>query len=102
MPENADQKKLHYDLTNVGLRAQATAAGLLQLCRELQQTGALDNNAIDRIKGVITHEIMECAPRAIRKEAMQREVQDRIDRLFAAQEHLGPGGEVAFGPSDGS
>jgi len=27
-----EDKRLHYELGNVGLRAQATAAGLLQLC----------------------------------------------------------------------
>ena len=37
------QKKLHFELTNVGMRAQATAAGMVQLCRELHRAGILDN-----------------------------------------------------------
>lgn len=35
MVKDAQQRKLHFDLTNVGLRAQATATGLVRLCREL-------------------------------------------------------------------
>lgn len=30
------QKRLHHDVTNVGLRVQATAVGLIQLCIELR------------------------------------------------------------------
>ena len=44
------QKKLHFELTNVGMRAQATAAGMVQLCRELHRAGILDNDALERIK----------------------------------------------------
>ncbi|VWX50792.1 hypothetical protein NOVOSPHI9U_310069 [Novosphingobium sp. 9U] len=28
-------RKLNFDLINIGLRAQATAAGFVQLCKEL-------------------------------------------------------------------
>lgn len=47
------QKKLHFELTNVGMRAQATAAGMVQLCRELHRAGILDNDALERIKSAI-------------------------------------------------
>ena len=43
------QKKLHYELSHVGLRAQATAVGLLQLCHELRRVNVIDEAAIDRI-----------------------------------------------------
>lgn len=58
------QKKLHFDVTNVGLRAQATAVGLVQLCLELRRTNILDEAAIERIKDTIADEVSVTAPRA--------------------------------------
>jgi len=54
------QKKMHHDLTNVRLRAQATAAGLVQLCAE---------------------------PRRQTYSGMRR---SRLDRLFSGEQKVGP------------
>lgn len=35
------QRRLHFDLVNVGLRAQATAAGFVRLCIELRDANVL-------------------------------------------------------------
>lgn len=87
-------KKLHYDLTNVGLRAQATAAGLVQLCIELRHAGVIDNDALDRIKSSIADEIVVCASRPVDRPGYRRDIRDRLDRLFAGEESLGSGGEL--------
>lgn len=87
-------KKLHYDLTNVGLRAQATAAGLVQLCVELRRAGIIDNDALDRIKISIADEIVVCAPRPVDRSGYRRDIRDRLDRLFAGLERLGSGDEL--------
>ena len=87
-------KKLHYDLTNVGLRAQATAAGLVQHCVELRRAGIIDNDALDRIKISIADEIVVCTSRPVDRSGYRREVRDRLDRLFAGLERLGSGDEL--------
>lgn len=91
------QKKLHFDLTNVGLRAQATAAGLLQLCLELRESGILDEPAIDRIKNAIACDIEVSAPRSVACPEYRRDVRERLDKLFAGQTKVGDAGALAFG-----
>ena len=83
------QKKLHFDLTNVGLRAHATAAGLLQLCMELRDAGILDEAAIDRIKSAIACDIEVSAPRSVATLDYRRNIRSRLDRLFAGEERIG-------------
>ncbi|CAN5152196.1 hypothetical protein BH10PSE12_BH10PSE12_17480 [soil metagenome] len=90
-----DYKKLHYDLTNVGLRAQATAAGLVQLCVELRRVDVLDDGALERIKTAIADEIVVCAPRPVDKQDYRQDVRSRLDRLFAGEEKLGSSDELA-------
>lgn len=89
-------KKLHYDLANVGLRAQATATGLLQLCIELSRAKVLDDPAMERIKSAIAEEITVTAPRAISCEAYRRDVKARLDRLFAGEQDVGSADVLAF------
>lgn len=94
-------RKLHFDLTNVGLRAQATAAGLLQLCTELRRVNVLDDAAIERIKTVIAHEIEISAPRAIVSQSYRQEVKNRLDQLFAGEQNVGAADALSFGaPED--
>ena len=88
------QKKLHFDLTNVGLRAQATAVGLLQLCCELRTAGVLDEAAVERIKNAIADEIEISAPRSVASQDYRRDVRKRIDELFAGQRRVGPATEA--------
>ena len=91
------QKKLHYELANVGLRAQATAVGLLQLCIELRRADVIDQEAVERIKGVIAEEIIVTAPRAVACEAYRNDVRSRLDRLFAGEQPVGSADALAFG-----
>ncbi|MGE4429384.1 MAG: hypothetical protein AB7E05_01420 [Sphingobium sp.] len=91
-----DHKKLHYDLTNVGLRAQATAVGLLQLCVELRRAGVLEDAAVERIKSAIAEEIVVCAPRTVASRDYRQDIRDRLDHLFAGDQKLGPADELSF------
>ena len=83
-------KQLHHDLAYVGLRAQATAAGLLQLSIELRKAGVIDESAISRIKDVITKEIALQGPRSMTCAAHEKEIRARLDRLFDGREDVGP------------
>ncbi|BBD99813.1 hypothetical protein SAMIE_1033140 [Sphingobium amiense] len=90
------EKKLHFDMSNVGLRAHATAAGLLQLCQELRHAGILDEPAIERIKNAIACDIEVSAPRSVATVAFRRDIKTRLDRLFAGEEKLGSADALSF------
>ncbi len=92
-----EDKKLHYELGNVGLRAQATAAGFLQLCAELRDAGVLGEDAIERIKERIARDITLSAPRSTTADEHKRDVKTRLDRLFAGCESVGSADALAFG-----
>ena len=92
-----EDKNLHYELGNVGLRAQATAAGLLQLCAELRDAGVLGEAAIERIKDRIARDITLSAPKSTTPDAFKRDVRTRLDRLFAGCESVGSADALAFG-----
>lgn len=91
------QKRLHYDVTNVGLRAQATAVGLIQLCVELRRANVLDAKGIERIKDAIVNELAVSAPRQIGSSTYREDVQLRLDRLFAGEEEVGTADALGFG-----
>ncbi|WP_277969187.1 hypothetical protein [Sphingomonas echinoides] len=91
------QKKLHFDLTNVGLRAQATAVGLVQLCHELKRANVLDDTALDRIKDAIADEVSVTAPRSLAAKGYRGEIRGRLDRLFDGEQHVGPADALAIG-----
>ena len=96
MAADAEQRKLHFDLTNVGLRAQATAAGLVQLCRELQNVGVIDEAALTRIKRAIADDIVITAPRSVRKDQFRGEICARLDGIFSGEQKLGSAEKMAF------
>lgn len=96
MVTDAEQRKLHFDLTNVGLRAQATAAGLVQLCRELQSAGVIDEAALSRIKRAIADDIVITAPRSVKKEHFRGEICSRLDAIFSGESKLGPAEDMRF------
>lgn len=91
-----DKKSLHYEMTNVGLRAHATAVGLLQLVHELRRAGVLDQSAVERIKGAIADEIEVCAPRPVMSKDYRTDVRQRLDRLFAGEEKIGSADALDF------
>ena len=71
------QKRLHFDVTNVGLRAQATAVGLVQLCIELHNANILSDLALQRIKDAIADEVSIAAPRRTAIQNFRREIRER-------------------------
>lgn len=93
------QRRLHFDLTNVGLRAHATAVGLVQLCVELQRVKVLDGPAVERIKVAIADEVSLSAPRSINAQDYRKDIKTRLDRLFAGDLEVGPAEGLAFGDS---
>lgn len=96
-----EDKRLHYELGNVGLRAQATAAGFLQLCAELRDAGVLGEDAIERIKDRIARDITLSAPKSTTPDQYKREVRARLDGLFAGCESVGSANALAFGTGPG-
>ena len=82
--DQAEERKLHDQVGFVGLRAQATAVGFIQLCTELCRAGLLDEAAMGRIKEAIAKELALSRPRANYQsefEASRR----RLDDLFAGR-----------------
>ena len=90
-------KKLHFDITNVGLRAQATAVGLVQLCLELRRANVLDEAAVERIKNAIADEVAVAAPRTLTSPQYRSDVKNRLDRLFAGEQEVGSAEALSFG-----
>jgi hypothetical protein len=91
------QRRLHFDLINVGLRAQATAAGLVRLCIELRDANVLTEDALERIKGAIADDVSLTAPRGIPARDYRHEIKDRLDLLFTGSKEVGPADALAFG-----
>lgn len=85
----AEDKRLHDLVDLVGLRAQGTTVGLIQLSIELKRAGVLDQGAIDRIKNAIAGEICLTRPKSISQEQFRANLQCRLDRLFAGEEAVG-------------
>ena len=85
----AEDKRLHDSIDLLGMRAQATTVGLIQLSIELQRAGVLDTAALDRIKGAIANEICLHRPKSISAESFSSTLRSRLDRLFAGEEAVG-------------
>ncbi len=96
------QKKLHFEVTNVGLRAQATAVGLVQLCRELHRANVLDEPALERIKNAIADDVSVTAPRALASQDYRVEIKTRLDRIFAGEQEIGSAEALSFGATPDS
>lgn len=98
MSERGD-RKLHDDVSLVGLRAHATAVGFVTLARELARAGVLDEGAVERIKDAIVKELSLTRGRSTSAEEFERTTRHRLDGLFAGQESVGeiPPAEMADG-----
>ena len=94
-----DEEKLHETISFVGLRAQATTVGLLQLSAELVRAGVLDDAALSRIKDAIAKDIALSRPRSADREEYDRSLRARLDSLFAGQVAVGVGPPAEIGPS---
>jgi hypothetical protein len=84
-----EDKRLHDTIDLVGIRAQATTVGLIQLSIELRRAGVLDEAAVGRIKDAIAKEICLTRPKSIPQEHFQENLRCRLDRLFAGEEQVG-------------
>jgi hypothetical protein len=84
--DEREERRVHDAMDFIGLRALATAAGLIRLCTELRQAGILDDGAIMRIKESMAREIALSHRGAFEKE-FQTALQ-RLDGLFAGREEL--------------
>ena len=84
-----EDKRLHDTIDMVGLRAQATTVGLIQLSIELRRAGVLDDAAVARVKDAIAKEISLTRPKSIPQEHYQENLRSRLDRLFAGEEPVG-------------
>ena len=82
-------RELHRTLEFIGLRAQATTVGMLQLCAELVKAGAIPVEAIDRIKTAIFREIAVNQPRGYNRVEFEKTLKQRLDAIFpcAADAH---------------
>jgi hypothetical protein len=86
--EEEEERRLHETISFLGLRAQATAVGLLQLSAELVRAGVLQEDAVGRIKDAIAKDIALSRPRSAPREDYERSIRERLDGLFAGKESL--------------
>ncbi len=82
------ERQLHQSIDFVGLRAHATAVGLLQLTSELVRAGVLGNDAVGRIKDAIARDLMLSRPRTVPAAEFERSTRARLDRIFSGEQPL--------------
>lgn len=75
-------RELHRTLEFIGLRAQATTVGLIQLCAELVAAGVLSDEAVERIKDAIFREIAVTHTRGYKRAEFERTLRQRLDAIF--------------------
>jgi hypothetical protein len=80
--EKDEARQLHDCLDYIGLRAQATSVGLLQLCAELMAVGVLDDAAVDRIKSAIQKDIAVSKTRKYGQAEFDTTLRKRLDAVF--------------------
>lgn len=95
----SEERRLHNAIDLIGMRAQATAVGLVQLTIELKRAGALDDEAVERIKQAIANEITLNRPRSMSAEEFDRDLHARLDRIFSGDERVG---ELPAQPEEGA
>ena len=84
-----ENRKLRESVDLLGLRAQVTAVGFVQMAVELKRAGVLDDAALGRIKDAICGDIMLSKPTAIEREEYERSIRRRLDALFEGREPVG-------------
>lgn len=78
----AEARELHRTLEFIGLRAQATTVGLIQVCTELVRVGVLDDAAIQRIKDSIHRELSVSHGRGRNNAEFEETLRQRLDAIF--------------------
>lgn len=85
---DAAARERHRTLDFIGLRAHATAVGLIQLCEELLDAGVLDADGLDRIKDAICSElVVSKRARVAEQYGFKDTLRSRINAVFP----VGPG-----------
>ena len=84
-----DSKRVHETITFLGLRAQATAVGMIQTAVELRRAGVLDDAALGRIKDAIFRDLALSCPRSQSRTVYEANLRRRLDALFAERERVG-------------
>lgn len=87
--EESEVRKMHHALDFIGMRAHATAVGVVQLSIELRRANVIDEAALGRIKDAIAHDIALGRPRSAAREAYQTDLRARLDRVFAGELPVG-------------
>lgn len=92
-----DSKRLHETITFLGLRAQATAVGMIQTAIELRRAGVLDDAAVGRIRDAIFRDLALSCPRSQSRSVYEESLRRRLDALFADTERVGSEAESVLG-----
>jgi hypothetical protein len=87
--EPTETRRLRESIDLLGIRAQATAVGMIQIAIELRRARLLDEAAIERIKGAILGDIMLSRPPSADPADYERSLRRRLDALFAGDESFG-------------
>lgn len=87
--EASDTRKLRETLDLLGIRAQATAAGMVQIAIELHRAGILDDAAVGRIKNSICGDLMLSCPASLDRSDYEANLRKRLDALFLGQARVG-------------
>ena len=88
--DGRDGAQLHDVIGFVGLRAHATAVGLIQLTTELVDAGVLEAAALERVKLKIAQDLALSRPPHTSRDEFETQLKQRLDRLFSGEEKLGP------------
>lgn len=87
-------RELHRTLEFIGLRAQATTVGMLQLCTELVRAGTFNQDAVERIKQAIFCEIAVNQPSGYNRAEFERTLKQRLDAIFPSTSDAQPRAQV--------
>lgn len=87
--DEREEARLHDNVSLVGLRAHATAVGLVKLTAELVRAGVLEEAAVDRIKDAIVKELSLSRGRAVSREEFERSTRARLDAIFTGEQPVG-------------
>ena len=80
---DAAARERHQTLDLIGLRAHATAVGLIQLCEELLNAGILSGESLDRIKAAIYSDLAVTKRARVAKQwDADDTLRQRIDAVF--------------------
>lgn len=81
--EELEVRKLHHALDFIGMRAHATAVGVVQLAIELRRANVIDEAALGRVKDAIARDIALGRPRSAARETYHADLRRRLDQVFS-------------------